>query len=186
MDSSPGDITRLLQAMRSGDPEAEAELIRLVHPELRSLAAACLRREGPGHTLQATELVNELYLRLAGHMHRFENSAHFRAVAARGMRHILVDRARARHAGKRGGQVRQTDLDGLEIGSPGMDEKLLALEEALSRLSQWDLRQARVVELRFFGGMTEDEIGEVLGMSARTVKRDWRQARAWLYAEIGK
>ena len=186
MDSSPGDITRLLQAMRSGDPEAEAELMRLVYPELRRLAAAYLRRESPNHSLQATELINELYLRLAGGPHEFENSAHFRAVAAKSMRNILVDRARARHAGKRGGEVRKLGLDGLEIGSPSMDDRVLALEEALSRLSEWDARQARVVQLRFFGGMTEEEIGEVLGMSARTVKRDWRQARDWLYAEIGR
>jgi len=186
MDSSPGDITRLLQAMRSGDADAEAELMRLIYPELQRLAAAYLRRESPDHSLQATELINELYLRLAGSPHEFENSAHFRAVAAHGMRNILVDRARARRAGKRGGEVRKIGFDGLEIGSPAMDERVLALEEALSRLSEWDARQARVVQLRFFGGMTEEEIGEVLGMSARTVKRDWRHARDWLYAEIGK
>jgi len=186
MDSSPGDITRLLQAMRSGDRDAEAELVRLVHPELRRLAAACLRRENPDHTLQATELVNELYLRLVGRTQQLENSAHFRAVAAQAMRNILVDHARARQTLKRGGEVRRMDIDGLQIGSPARDEKVLALEEALSRLSEWDPRQARVVQLRFFGGMTEEEIGQVLGMSARTVKRDWQQARAWLYAEIGR
>lgn len=185
MDSSPGDITRLLQALRSGDREAEGELMRLIHPELRRIAAAYLRRESPDHTLQATELVNELYLRLAGRTNQLENSAHFRAVAAQAMRNILVDHARARRARKRGGEVRRMDLDGLEIGSPATDEKVLALEEALSRLSEWDARQARVVQLRFFGGMTEEEIGLVLGMSTRTVKRDWQQARAWLYAEIG-
>jgi RNA polymerase sigma factor (TIGR02999 family) len=185
MDSSPGDITRLLQAMRSGDPDAEAELVRLVHPELRRLAAACVRRESPDHSLQATELVNELYLRLAGRTQQIENSAHFRAVAAQAMRHILVDRARARRSLKRGGEVRMIDLDDLQIGSPAMDEKILALEDALSRLLEWDPRQARIVQLRFFGGMTEEEIAQVLEMSVRTVKRDWRQARAWLYAEIG-
>jgi RNA polymerase sigma-70 factor (ECF subfamily) len=186
MDSSPGNVTRLLQAMRSGAREAEAELMRIVYPELRRLAAAHLRRERPEHSLQATELVNELYLRLAGRTHQLQNGAHLRAVAAKGMRNILVDHARARRAGKRGGDVHRIDLEGLEIGSPAMVEKVLALEEALSRLSEWDSRQARVVELRFYGGMTEEEVGEVLGMSTRTVKRDWEQARDWLYHEIGR
>ena len=185
MESSPGEITRLLEAIRSGDPDAESELVRLIHPELRRLAAVYLRREDPGHTLQATELVNELYLRLAGRTGQIANSSHFRAVAAQGMRNILVDHARARRAGKRGGDARKVELDALQIGCEGMDERILALEEALTRLSEWDPRQARVVELRFFGGMTEEEIGEVLGMSVRTVKRDWHQARAWLYAEMG-
>jgi RNA polymerase sigma factor (TIGR02999 family) len=185
MDTSPGEITRLLQAMRSGDRRAEEELMAIVHPELRRLAAAYLRRESPGHTLQATELVHELYLRLAGKTGQIENSAHLRALAAQVMRNILVDHARARRAEKRGGDARRIDLDALQIGSSGMDEKIMALEEALTRLSEWDQRQARVVELRFFGGMTEEEIGEVLDMSVRTVKRDWQQARAWLYAEIG-
>lgn len=185
MDTSPGEITRLLEAMRSGDQQAEAELMRIIHPELRRLAAGYLRYERPGHTMQATELVNELYLRLAGRTGQIENSAHLKALAARGMRSILIDHARARRAEKRGGAAAHVDLDGLQIGSSGMDEKIMSLEEALLRLSHWDERQARIVELRFFGGMTEDEIGDVLGISARTVKRDWQQARAWLYAEIG-
>jgi RNA polymerase sigma-70 factor (ECF subfamily) len=186
MESSPGEITRLLQALRSGDREAEGELIRIVYPELRRLAVAFLRHERPDHTLQATELVNEVYLRLVGHTQQLQNSAHLRAVAAQGIRHILVDHARARRTGKRGGQAHRIDLDGLEIGSPATDEKVLALDDALSRLSEWDARQARVVELRFYGGMTEVEIGEVLGISARTVKREWKQARDWLYHEIGR
>ena len=159
--------------------------MRVIYPELRRLAAVYMRRERPGHTLQATELVNELYLRLAGQTHQYENSAHLRAVVAHGMRNILVDHARARLAGKRGGAARKLDLDGLDLASPAVDQKILALEQALSRLSEWDARQARVVELRFYGGMTEEEIGAVLGMSERTVKRDWKQARAWLYDEIG-
>lgn len=171
--------------MRSGDHEAEAELIRIIYPELRRLAAGYLRRERPDHTLQATALVHELYLRIAGELHQFNNSAHLRAVVAQGMRNILVDHARARRSVKRGGEARKLDLDGIDLASPAADERILALEEALSRLSEWDARQARVVELRFYGGMTEEEIGEVLGMSERTVKRDWKQARAWLYHEIG-
>lgn len=186
MDSSPGNITRLLRAMRSGAPDAEAELMRIVYPELRRLAAAYLRRERPEHSLQATDLVNELYLRLVGRTHELQNGAHLRAIAAKGMRNILVDHARARRANKRGGETHRIDVDALEIGSPAMDEKVLALEEALSRLSEWDPRQARVVELRFYGGMTEEEVGAVLGMSTRTVKRDWEQARGWLYNEIGR
>jgi len=185
MESSPGDVTRLLQAMRSGDEKAEAELMRLIHPELRKLAARCLRAERPDHTLQATELVNEVYLRLLGHTRDLQNRAHFRAVAAHAMRNILVDHARARHARKRGGDMVRIDLDAAGLGVSATDERVLALDEALSRLSQWDPRQARVVQLRFFGGMTDEEIAEVLGMSTRTVKRDWRQARAWLYSEIG-
>jgi RNA polymerase sigma factor (TIGR02999 family) len=170
MDStSPGDITRLLGAIRSGNREAETELVRLIHPELRRLAVAYLRRENPDHTLQAPELVNELYLRLAGHTDQIENNAHFRTIAAQGMSHMLVDHARVSRARKRDGEVHKFKLDGLEIVCAGMDEEILALEEALTRLSEWDLRQARVVELRFVAGITEEEIGEVLGMSVRTV-----------------
>jgi RNA polymerase sigma factor (TIGR02999 family) len=144
-----------------------------------------MSRFDPDHTLQASELVNELYLRLAGHTDQIENSAHFRTIAAQGMPHTLVDHARVRRARKRGGEVHKVKLDGLEIVCAGMDEEILALEEALTRL-EWDLRQARVVELRFVGGITEEEIGEVLEMSVRTVKRDWQQTRAWLYTEIGR
>jgi RNA polymerase sigma-70 factor (ECF subfamily) len=186
MDSSSVDFSRLLQAMRSGDREAEAELMRFIHPELRRLAAAYPQWKSKDQALQATELINELYLRLAGSTHQFENGPHFRAVAAQAVRNLLVDGARARRAGNRGEEVGKTGLDGLEAGSPAMDEKVLALEEALSRLSEWDARQARVVQLHFFGGMTEAEIGEALGMTQRSVKRDWRHARDWLYAEIGK
>jgi RNA polymerase sigma-70 factor (ECF subfamily) len=186
VESSDGDITRLLKALRAGDHEAESELLRIVYPELRRLAAGYLRRERPDHTLQATELVNEVYLRVAGHAQQLKDSGHLRAVAARGMRQVLVDHARRRRAGKRGGEACKIDLDGLEIGCPAMDEKVLALDEALSRLSEWDARQARVVELKFYGGLTNEEIGEVLGMSSRTVEREWKQARDWLYHEIGR
>lgn len=186
MESTPGEITRLLRAMQSGDLGAEAELMRLMLPELRRLAAAHLRRESPNRSLQATELIDELYLSLVGRTQQIKDSAHFRAIAARVMRNVLIDRARTRRARKRGGEVQQVELEDRQIGSTGIDEKLLALDEALSRLSEWDPRQARVVQLRFFGGMTEEEIGEVLGMSARTVKREWRQARDWLYVEIGR
>lgn len=186
MEPPSGEITRLLDALRSGDREAEGELLRIVYPELRQLAAAYLRRERPEHTMQATELVNELYLRLAGHTQQLQNSAHLRAVATQAIRRILVDHARNRRAAKRGGAAQPIELDALNIGSPHMDERILALEEALSRLSDWDARQARVVELRFYGGMTEEEIAEVLGISARTVKREWKQARDWLYYELGR
>ncbi len=179
-------VTQLLEIIRNGDRSAESELTRLVYPELRRIAAYYLRRERPGHTLQATALVNEVYLRMAGQTERFQNRAHFLAVAAQSMRRILVDHARQHRASKRGGLREKVDLEGLDQASPLPDSKLLALDEALLRLSEWDARQAKVVELRFFGGMTEEEIGEVLSMSARTVKRDWKHARAWLYDQIGK
>lgn len=184
MEQSPGTITVLLAEMRAGNQEAASSVMRLIYPELRRLAAAYLRRERAGHSLQPTELVNELYLRLAAGERDFQNSAHLRAVAAQGMRNILVDHARARRAAKRGAGAAKIDLEGLDLASPAMDENVLALEDALSRLSEWDPRQARVVELRFYGGLSEEEIGEVLGMSARTVKRDWKQARAWLYSHL--
>ena len=180
------ELTELLRGWNGSDQRVLARIVELAYPELRKIARRCLRRERPDHTLQATELVNEVYLRLAGHTRQLKNSAQLRAVAAQGIRHILVDHARGRRAGKRGGEAQRIDLDGLAIGSPAMDEKILALEEALSRLSEWDARQARVVELRFYGGMTKEEIGEVLGISPRTVTREWNQARDWLYHEIGR
>lgn len=184
MDSSPGTITRLLADMRDGDQQAASALMQIIYPELKRLAQAYLSRESPGNSLQATELVNELYLRFAGGQREFQNSAHLRAVAAQGMRTILIDRARARRAVKRGAGAQKVDLEELNLASPGLEENILALEQSLSRLSEWDPRQARVVELRFYGGLTEDEIGEVLGMSSKTVKRDWKQARDWLYKQL--
>jgi RNA polymerase sigma-70 factor (ECF subfamily) len=186
VDSSYDTVTLLLEQLRAGDRGAESQLLQLVYPELRRIAGHYLRRERPGHTLQATALVNEVYVRVTGQTREIQNRAHFLAVAAQAMRRILVDHARGHRAAKRGGLHEKVSLDHVDAASPIPDLKLLALDEALLRLSDWDARQAKVVELRFFGGMTEDEIGEVLGTSARTVKRDWKLARAWLYDQIGK
>jgi RNA polymerase sigma-70 factor, ECF subfamily len=180
-----GEITRLLGAFRTGEPEAEARLMSLTYRELRKIAAGHLRRERSGRSLQTTDLVHEAYLKLAGQAATpWRDRAHFFQVAAHLMRQILVDRARKRNAGKRGGGVPEISLDrALDIAEArSMD--LLALEEALARLQKVDGRQCQVVEMRFFAGMAEDEIAEVLGVSARTINREWRMARAWLYKEV--
>jgi RNA polymerase sigma-70 factor, ECF subfamily len=184
-ESSPGEITRLLSSMRSGDRDAEARLIKLVYRELRSRAARYMRGERPDHTLQPTALVHETYLRL---MHKdrinWQSRAHFYAVASSEMRRILVDHARDRAAAKRGGSLNKVSLDDVVVYCTSRPADLLALDEVLQQLSKWAPRQARIVEMLFFGGMTEIEIAEVLDLSARTVKRDWRTARAWLHSRI--
>ena len=185
MEGSPGDITVLLTELRAGNRTAESRLMPLVYHELRRVAGRYMRRERPDHTLQPTALVHEAYLRLVGQREiSWQNRAHFYGVAAQLMRRILVDHARARQAEKRGGHETKIALEeGLAFtGEKGAE--LLALDEALRRLAQRDPRQCRAVELRFFGGLSEDEAAEVLGISTRTLKRDWRVARAWLYKEI--
>jgi RNA polymerase sigma-70 factor (ECF subfamily) len=181
---SPPDMTDLLQRLSSGDKGAEAELIPQIYQQLRKIAAAYLKNERSDHTLQPTALVNEAYIRLSEQRPvAWQSRAHFFAVAATVMRHILVDSARRKRSTKRGsGHVVQLDenLDLSDQQSVLVDD----LDEALERLKQLNSRQARIVEMRFFGGMTEEEIGEVLGISARTVKRDWTAARAWLYGEL--
>lgn len=185
MDRGPGDITILLAELRAGNRSAESRLLPLVYDELRRRARRYLRAERPDHTLQPTALVHEAYLRLAGQNGvDWQNRTHFFAVAAQVMRRILVDHARAHKAEKRGGHEPRIAL---EEGLAFTEEKsaeLLALDEALARLAERDPRQARVVELRFFGGLSEDEAAEVLGISTRTLKRDWSVARAWLYKEV--
>jgi RNA polymerase sigma-70 factor (ECF subfamily) len=180
-----GEITRLLGAFRNGEPKAEARLMELTYLELRKIAAGHMRRERSARSLEATDLVHEAYLRLVDQAGTpWRDRAHFFQVAAHMMRQILFDRARKRHAGKRGGGVPEISLDkALDIAEahPG---DLLVLEEVLARLEAVDARQCQVVEMRFFAGMSEDEIGEVLGVSARTINREWRMARAWLYREI--
>ncbi|MBI2690022.1 MAG: sigma-70 family RNA polymerase sigma factor [Acidobacteria bacterium] len=185
MGDSPGEITLLLQAAAHGDSAAESRLIELVFPDLLRLARHYMDRERPGHTLQPTALVNEVYLRvIGGEPATWQNRAHFFAVAATLMRRILVDYARERKAAKRGGGNRQVELeDRLALTELRIDE-ILEVDEALSRLALLDDRQSRIVELRFFGGMTEEEIAEMLKISVRTVKRDWSVARAWLHAEL--
>src|SRR5512142_2451724 len=160
-------------------------LVSDAYAELRRIAGAYMRHERPGQTLQPTALVHEAYLRLARQHPRFENRAHFCAIAARAMREILVERARARHAGKRGGgALRVTFDEGLGAPAPDSGVDLEAVDEALTRLAAIDPRQARIVELRFFGGLNVEETAAALEISAATVKRDWSVARAWLAREL--
>ena len=180
------DITRLLLAARGGDDDARSKLIDLIYPELRQLAHRHMARERSGHTLQATALINEAWIRLNRQNNDWKNRTHFFAAAAQTMRHILVDYARQHKAARRGGGADPLHLDELPLAADLKAEKLLALDEALSRLSEWQPRQCQVVELRFFAGMSEEESAEALGVSPRTVKRDWRAARDWLYSQIGK
>jgi RNA polymerase sigma-70 factor (ECF subfamily) len=184
MQAPTGEITRLLGKVRTGDEAARAELMDIVYSALRRLASSMMRRERPGHTLQATELLHETYLRLVGQEVNFENRAHFFAAASTVMRRILVDYARAHRSEKRGGGQVPVALDETVLFSESQSEQMLALEEALQRLARMDARQARIVELRFFGGLTETETADVLKVSARTVKRDWKMAKAWLFAEM--
>ena len=186
MADTPGAITQLLTEMRNGNKDAESQFLALVYGELHRLAAGLMRRERPEHTLQPTALVNEAYVRLVNRTTDWENRSHFFAVAAQVMRRVLVDYARSHRAGKRGGALPKVDLDDLPLGSENFPEKLLALDEALSRLSEWDPRQSRIVELRFFGGLTEEEIATLMQTSTRTVRREWSLARAWLYSHIGR
>src|ERR1039457_3774091 len=179
------DMTELLRRFAQGDKEAEAELLPQVYRELHRIARGCLRGERPDHSLQATALVNEVYLRLSAQQEfNWKDRAHFFAEAARMMRRILVDYTRRRRVGKRDGAVISLD-EGLVI-SAAQCGLVADLDTALQRLESLHSRQAKVVELRFFSGLNEDEIAEALGVSVRTVKRDWRMARAWLYGELGK
>lgn len=182
--ASPGEITRLLDAWGSGDRSALDRLLPMVHVELRKLAARRLRGERPGHTLQPTALVNEVFLRLVrGHPVRWESRAHFFGVAARLMRQILVDHARGRQAAKRGGELARVSLeDAMDTADAAL--AVLTVDEALTMLAKVDARQASVAELRIFGGLNLEEAGEVLGVSPATVSRDWRVARAWLAREL--
>ena len=180
------EVTTLLQRASAGDEQARSALFDVLYDELRKLAEAAMRHERPGHTLQPTALVHETYVRLADDGGRFENRSHFFGVAASAMRRVLVDHARARRAQKRGGgdaRVVVDDLDSLPDMPTGTID-LVALDEALLRLSGLDPRQGRVVELRFFGGLSVEETAAVLDLSPRTVKRDWQMARAWLHREL--
>ena len=184
--SKPGEITRLLEAWGAGSEQALDDLMPLVYSELRTIAARQLRGERSDHTLQATALVNEAFLRLVDQNRvKWMSRGQFFAVAATAMRRILVDYARRRKAQKRGGNPRKVPLDDIEIAvAPGVD--LLELDDCLIRLENLDPRQARVVELRFFAGCTMEEIAEVLESSASTVKRQWRLARVWLRAQFAR
>jgi RNA polymerase sigma factor (TIGR02999 family) len=183
----PQDVTQLLLAWSEGDPAALDQLIPLVHAELHRLAKQYLRNERAGHSLQATALVNEAYLRLVdARQIRWQNRAHFFAVSARLIRRILVDAARKRGYRKRGGDTRHVPLDeALTIGQQP-DEDLMALHEALCSLAELDARKGQVVEMRFFGGLTVDETAEVLRVSPETVRRDWRLAKSWLRRRLSE
>jgi len=185
VNAEPGEVTRLLLELKRGNKEAEGRLIPLVYKELRRIAAMYLRRESPGHSLQATALVHEAYIRLIDIREvDWQSRSHFFAVSATLMRRILVDHARRSNARKRGDGWDAVSLDEAILPSPERAPEILALDEALNKLASFDERQSKIVELRFFAGMSEDEAGSVLGISARTVKRDWRIAKAWLFKEL--
>jgi RNA polymerase sigma-70 factor, ECF subfamily len=179
-----GEITALLKAMREGDAQAQSRLMALMYSDLHARAEAYMRRERRDHTLQPTALVHEAFLRLMRDSRSDPTSrSHFLAAASIVMRQVLVDHARQRAAAKRPGGKIRVELGDLRTGEPPRDD-LLALDEALTRLAGCDARQARVVELLFFGGLTEEEAADTLGVSSRTIKRDWRSARAWLQAQL--
>ena len=182
---APGEITELLTEVRLGKSDARSRLAELVYSELRRLATACMYRERPDHTLQPTALIHEAWLRLIGsNTTPIENRVQFFAAASTLMRQILVDYARARRSEKRGGARKRVELnDGLSF-TTGQSEEILSLDSALAELAALDPRQSRIVELRFFGGLTEEEVAAMLGISARTVKREWSVAKAWLYAHM--
>lgn len=180
-----GEFTRVLVRVRNGDAGAVDEILPYVYTELKQIAHRHLQRERKGHTLNTTALVHEAYLRLIGSANmEWQDRAHFRAVAAQAMRRILVDYARKRNAEKRGGKNRPLTLDETAIAVDAQADMLVALDEAMTRLANLSQRLSKVVEYRFFGGLTEEEIAEVLEVSDRTVRRDWVKAKAWLFKEI--
>jgi RNA polymerase sigma factor (TIGR02999 family) len=181
----PGEITQILLDLKGGKLEAQNRLIPIVYNELRRIARAHLRHETTNHSLQPTALVHDAYLRLI-ELDRidWQSRAQFFCIASNLMRRILVEHARARRANKRGGGISIILLDEAMVPSSGRAPEIIALDDALNRLAQLDERQAKIIEMRFFAGMTEEETGDVLGISVRTVKRDWRVAKAWLFREL--
>ena len=186
MHAAEGEVTLLLRAMKGGDASAAEKLLPLVYTELHRLARHYMRRERADHTLQPTALINEAYLRLARDNIDWQSRQHFVGVAAHVMRRVLVDHARAHNAEMRGGELQRVELDeGLAVSRERSDE-VLALHDALNRLEELNPRQARVVELRYFAGLSVEEVAAITDMSARSVKRDWAIARLWLFQEIEK
>lgn len=183
-EGSPPSVTRLLGRIRAGDADASTELLPIVYAELRGLAAAVFSDQNPGHTLQPTALVHEAWLKLAPNLDGFDDHRHFFIVAAKAMRQVLTDHARGKLAVKRGGGARRVTLDSAisPVMASGVD--LLALHEALEKLTGLNERHARVVELRLFGALTIDETAEALGVSHGTVESDWAMAKAWLRSEL--
>ncbi len=181
------NVTQLLQAWNAGDCAALEQLIPLVHAELHRLAAGYMRHQSPDQMLQATALVNEAWLKLIDwQAATWQNRAHFFGVAANLMRRILIEEARRQHANKHGGNAFRISLSEVELFAQQKSHDLLALDDAMQALAQFDERRSRIVELRFFGGLSVEETAEVLGVSPRTVAREWRLAQAWLYRELTK
>jgi RNA polymerase sigma factor (TIGR02999 family) len=178
------EVTRILSAIEQGDPKSAEQLLPLVYDELRKLAAQKLAHENPGQTLQATALVHDAYLRLVGHdgQRSWKDRGHFFAAAAQAMRRILIDNARRKQSKKRGDGLRRQPLEA--IAAPEIDEELVLLDEALQKLADADPIKARLVELRYFAGLTADEAAQVLGISPATADRYWAYARAWLRNEV--
>lgn len=182
---SCADVTALLAELTKGNSDAGAKLIPLVYDQLRRIADGYMRRERTGHTLQTTALVHEAYLKLLGqHSVDWQNRAHFFGIAAQVMRRVLVDHARGHARDKRGGGLEPVPLDEALVFSPERSKEFLELDSALERLAAMDARQAQIVEMRYFGGLTVEETAEVLGVSPKTVKRDWAVAKAWLHGEL--
>jgi RNA polymerase sigma factor (TIGR02999 family) len=187
MDPAPEQVTQLLNAAVAGDAHAAQELLPLVYEQLRHLAAARMMQQPAGHTLQATALVHEAWLRLArSNETSWENRAHFFSAAAEAMRRILVENARRKARLKRWGGLQRLDLEGLELADTTPDDKILMIDESLRQLQAEDPSTARVVMLKFFAGMTNQEVAKALGVSERTIERDWAFARSWLYRAIQK
>jgi RNA polymerase sigma factor (TIGR02999 family) len=185
MDLTPADVGSLVDSARQGDQQALAKLMPVVYDEMRRLAASYLRRERPGQTLQATALVHEVYMRLLQDARlSWQNRAHFFGIAARSMRQILIERSRARKAAKRGGEQVRVTLDPGLMAAPSQGFDLEVLDDALTRLAAFDPELARVVEIRFFGGLSIEEAAEALDVSPATVKRRWTVAKAWLARDL--
>jgi len=178
------EITRLLVAWSDGEESALEQLTPIVYEELRQLAKRYMRQERPGHTLQSTAIVHEAFLRLVNQNVEWNSRAHFFAIAAKMMRRILVDHARSRGASKRGAGITPVPLDERNAITPEQDVNLVALDEALEHLANIDPQRSRIVELRYFGGLSNEESAEILGISPATVQRQWMGAKAWLYHEL--
>lgn len=184
---APEEVSQLLRDWSDGDRSALDKVMPVVYQELRRLARHHMRNERAGHTLQTTALVNEAYLRLADYRSmRWQSRAHFFAGAAQVMRRILVEHARSRNFAKRGGGAQKVSLDEAAVVSAGRSAEVIAVDEALIELESWDPRKSRIVELRFFGGLSIEETAEVLKVSPTTVQREWRSAKAWLYRAISE
>jgi RNA polymerase sigma factor (TIGR02999 family) len=187
MTPSQHEVSQLLQAWGQGDSNAFDALVAIVYDELRRMARRHMARQSPGHTLQTTALIHEAYMRLVDLKDvAWQDRSHFFAVAARAMRHVLVDYARSRRAAKRGGKLRLVSLDEAATICEERAAEVVALDDALENLAAFDSRKCQVVELRYFGGLSVDETAEVLGVSPETVARDWRIARTWLHRELSR